>query len=187
VVFEAANPTQIAGAPPGFESVYRLYCGWVLGYFLRRGFRREVAVEFTQDVFLRVYVHEMHEEPKERFVPWLITVAKNKAVSEYRRKESQVAHVELEDGATAGSSSPRDPEAVCSEAEAAEALRARIREMPEMMRKCITLRYYHDLRPEEAAAYLGLSENTVKTHLKRGLAFLRLDFGEERGREGERA
>jgi RNA polymerase sigma-70 factor (ECF subfamily) len=35
------------------------------------------------------------------------------------------------------------------------------------------LRYVHDLSPQEAADLLGLSVNTVKTHLRRGLEFLR--------------
>jgi RNA polymerase sigma-70 factor (ECF subfamily) len=45
--------------------------------------------------------------------------------------------------------------------------------MPEMMRRCMLLRYVHDLSPQEAADLLGLSVNTVKTHLRRGLEFLR--------------
>ena len=33
----------------------------------------------------------------------------------------------------------------------------------------MTLRYYYDLPVAEIAATLGLSANTVKTHLQRGL------------------
>ncbi|WP_392542544.1 RNA polymerase sigma factor [Oryzobacter telluris] len=46
-----------------------------------------------------------------------------------------------------------------------EALRA----LPRRQRDCVTLRYYYDMPVAEIASTLGLSTNTVKTHLQRGL------------------
>ncbi|HMN42352.1 MAG TPA: SigE family RNA polymerase sigma factor [Phycisphaerales bacterium] len=44
-----------------------------------------------------------------------------------------------------------------------------LRRLPRRQRDCVTLRYYHDLSVADIAATLGLSTNTVKTHLQRGL------------------
>ena len=43
---------------------------------------------------------------------------------------------------------------------------------------CLVLRYYDELGPDEIAATLGISRNSVKTHLQRGLAALEARLAE---------
>ncbi len=57
-----------------------------------------------------------------------------------------------------------------------EALRA----LPGRQRDCLTLRYYYDMSPDEIADGLGLSVNSVKTHLRRGLHALAATLEEKR-------
>jgi RNA polymerase sigma-70 factor (ECF subfamily) len=47
-----------------------------------------------------------------------------------------------------------------------------LRSLPRRQRDCVTLRYYLDLSIPDIAETLGLSSNTVKTHLQRGLTSL---------------
>ena len=61
-----------------------------------------------------------------------------------------------------------------------------VRALPRRQRDCVALRYLMELPVADIAATLGVSENSVKTHLKRGLARLRTtacfaDKGEELG------
>ena len=61
-----------------------------------------------------------------------------------------------------------------------------VRALPRRQRDCVALRYLMELSVAEVAATLEVSENSVKTHLKRGLARLRtttglVDDGEELG------
>jgi RNA polymerase sigma factor (sigma-70 family) len=49
---------------------------------------------------------------------------------------------------------------------------AAIRTLTPRQRECVILRYWDGLTDEEIAATLGLSVNSVKTHLRRGLAAL---------------
>ena len=44
---------------------------------------------------------------------------------------------------------------------------------------CVTLRYYLELPVAEVAETLGISSNSVKTHLRRGLAALESKLGGE--------
>ena len=44
-----------------------------------------------------------------------------------------------------------------------------LRELPHRQRDCIVLRYYDELGIDDIAATLGISRNSVKTHLSRGL------------------
>jgi RNA polymerase sigma-70 factor (sigma-E family) len=44
-----------------------------------------------------------------------------------------------------------------------------LRELPHRQRECIVLRYYDELGIDDIASTLGISRNSVKTHLSRGL------------------
>ena len=44
----------------------------------------------------------------------------------------------------------------------------------------MTLRYYYDMAPAEIADGLGMSVNSVKTHLRRGLRSLAVALEESR-------
>lgn len=52
-----------------------------------------------------------------------------------------------------------------------------LRELPHRQRDCIVLRYYEELGIDDIAASLGISRNSVKTHLKRGLASMERVLG----------
>jgi RNA polymerase sigma factor (sigma-70 family) len=47
-----------------------------------------------------------------------------------------------------------------------------VRGLPARQRDCITLRYFEELSIDGIATTLGLSVNSVKTHLRRGIAAL---------------
>jgi RNA polymerase sigma factor (sigma-70 family) len=178
---EILRDASVLGLPedPEFTEVYEKHRSWATGYFVRKGFPREQALEFTQDVFACVFLNRKHLEPEERRVPWLVTVVRNKAISEHRRRASQGMHLALvEPPDELPDVFASDPESQASSFEEVAALHARIATMPEMMRRCLLLRYVHDLSPPEAADLLGLSVNTVKTHLRRGLEFLRAGLTE---------
>lgn len=49
---------------------------------------------------------------------------------------------------------------------------AAVRTLPTRQRDCVTLRYFEELGIEAIAATMGVSPNSVKTHLRRGLAAL---------------
>ncbi len=47
-----------------------------------------------------------------------------------------------------------------------------LRHLPDRQRVCVVLRYYDELGIDDIAATIGVSRNSVKTHLQRGLATL---------------
>jgi RNA polymerase sigma-70 factor (ECF subfamily) len=53
-----------------------------------------------------------------------------------------------------------------------------VRDLPIRQRDCVTLRYFAELGIEAIAGTLGLSRNSVKTHLQRGLANLERSLAE---------
>ena len=52
-----------------------------------------------------------------------------------------------------------------------------LRDLPHRQRDCIALRYYEELGIDGIAETLGISPNSVKTHLKRGMATLEARLG----------
>jgi RNA polymerase sigma factor (sigma-70 family) len=56
-------------------------------------------------------------------------------------------------------------------------LLAELDQLPSMQKATVVLRYGHDMSLDEIAATLGVSGETVKTHLKRAFARLRLRLG----------
>lgn len=64
-------------------------------------------------------------------------------------------------------------------------LRALLLRLPEIPRAVLVLRFQEDLDPSDIAALLDLPLNTVKSHLRRSLDWLRgqgLDYGLEMSR-----
>ena len=53
-----------------------------------------------------------------------------------------------------------------------------LRDLPHRQRDCLVLRYYQELGIDDIAATLGISRNSVKTHLQRGLAAMESLLGE---------
>lgn len=58
-------------------------------------------------------------------------------------------------------------------------LRAALRALPRRVRAAIALHYLEGYSVRETAAALGVSENTIKTQLKKGLARLRKELEDE--------
>lgn len=59
------------------------------------------------------------------------------------------------------------------------ALGAALRSLPEKQRHAVALRYLAGCAEEDIAASLGINPGTVKTHLKRGLAGLRMQLAHD--------
>lgn len=56
-----------------------------------------------------------------------------------------------------------------------------LRRLPVRQRNCLVLRYYDELGIDDIASTLGISRNSVKTHLRRGMAAMEAQLGGEAG------
>lgn len=59
-----------------------------------------------------------------------------------------------------------------------------LRDLPHRQRDCLVLRYYQELGIDGIADTLGISRNSVKTHLQRGLAAMESRLGDVRTESG---
>jgi len=125
----------------------------------------------ADDVVQEAWVQALERPPLhgERLGGWLHTVVRSLAWKRHRgesrrtRRESTVAR----------------PEALPSAAESVESaalcqrLANAVMQLREPYRSAISLRYFDELPAREIAERLGLPKNTVRSHLRRGLAELR--------------
>ncbi len=85
-----------------FEAFVRQEAGALVAFFVRRGADGALAEDLTQEVFIKLFQHAQHYEPRGSFVSFALAVARNAWVDHRRRVQarlepSQEAHERLED------------------------------------------------------------------------------------------
>ncbi len=131
------------------------------------------AEELSQEAFIQLFRHWKKVSAYERPEAWVRRVAIRLATRHARRERTRS---ELE----------RQTVAPQSDADGRFDVLEALRELSMKQRAAIVLHYYEDRPVDEVAEILDCSENTVKSHLHRGRASLRLllAHGEE-GHHGE--
>src|SRR3989338_10608843 len=156
-----------------FKEIYDRESDAVFRFCLLRTSDREMALDFTQDTFMRFWnTLESGKEVKNART-FLFTIARNIVIDWYRKKKSLSLEALLEgamDGKTSFAVVAR--ENVETEVEA-EFLIRKIRELPEPYSNAVYLRCVEELKPREIAEIVGESSNVISERLSRGLEQLR--------------
>jgi RNA polymerase sigma-70 factor (ECF subfamily) len=133
----------------------------VHGVLLSR-FRPAVAEELTQECFLIAFRKLQQLRDPAKFGPWIVTIA--------RRMDAPTEPLEpLKEERDEPADPRHDPE---SAADAATILSA-IRAMPEAYRETLVLRLVEGMSGAEIAAATGMSPESVRVNLHRGMKKLR--------------
>ncbi len=127
---------------------------------------RSAAEDLVQEAFIRLSASRRRLREEAAAAAYLRAIVLNLARDHNRRGLMSLRH-----------RPPVDPDEApvedqVADREDARLLVAALRELPGRQRDCIVLRYYLELPVPEVAGTLGLSVNSVKTHLQRGLRAL---------------
>jgi len=152
-----------AGDNEAFGQFYKEFAPLVHGILLARLPRDEVQ-DAVQEVFLAAYRHIGSLRDENAIGGWVARIARNHVVDHYRSKKPSE---ELQDDIE-GSSDRR--------AEAAEVLDA-IRSLPNAYRETLILRLVEGMTGNEIAEKTGLSPDSVRVNLHRGMNLLRKTLG----------
>lgn len=127
---------------------------------------RDAAEDLVQEAFIRLARSVHRVESVEKMPAYLRSIVLNLARDHNRRGLVSLRHRARPD--------PQGPdldEHLAVREDQQRVIDA-LRELPHGQRNCLVLRYWMELSRDEIAETLGVSVNTVKTQLRRGLARL---------------
>ena len=158
---ELAEVFNDAGAFRGWydHAVERVY-GYIYG---RSGGNIEIAEDITQQTFMQAVRHWQDFDGRSDAVTWLCSIARNRLTDHYRQQERQrrrhlqlvVAEIGAEHPAPDGAVGERD------------AVVAALRQLPDVERTALVLRYLDDLSVREVASMLKRSVDATDALIRR--------------------
>ena len=159
-----------------FEELYERHSRIVYSLVLRILRQGTTAEEVVQDVFLQLWRNSARYDVSRPFVPWLLTLARNRALDHLRLKSERQRRREeqTEEFPQIASASP-EYEKTLDEKRRAERVRSLMGSLPAAQKKAIELAYFEGLSHSEIAASLHEPLGTVKSWIRNGL--LRLKEG----------
>ena len=143
----------------------------------------DAANDCAQEAFIRAYRALHQYDPALPFGPWLFRITTNASLNHVQRWHARESPSEklpetpedIEEG----------PEATTLRREEVAEVVAAMAELPPAYRAALTLRHMQQLSYQEVADALGIPLGTVKTHLHRARAALKVRLAariKERGR-----
>jgi RNA polymerase sigma-70 factor, ECF subfamily len=152
-----------------YGELYRRYAPMVHGMLLAR-VAPDYVDDLLQEVFLKAMTQITHLREDDHFGGWIAAIARSRAADHYRRTRELQS---TEDFAT----SITTKEAPGRHAEARIAL-ATIQSLPDAYRETLALRLVEGMTGPEIANRTGLTPESVRVNLHRGMKLLRERLGE---------
>jgi RNA polymerase sigma-70 factor (ECF subfamily) len=157
-------------------ALYDRYSRLVYSVALRVVGQRQLAEEVTLDAFQNIWQAAASFRPERgRFVTWLMSVTRHRAIDELRRLDVRPEGSAVEFDQELGNR-PTPAESV-EERVSLEQRRAAVRralaELPEAQRRALELAYFGGLTQQEIAEQLATPLGTVKTRMRSGMQKLR--------------
>jgi RNA polymerase sigma-70 factor (ECF subfamily) len=170
-----------------FETLYDRYGNLVYSVSLRVLGDVEAAEDVAQEVFLRLWRKPQHyDTARGRFVTWLMSVTRNRAIDEHRRRgrrQRREAPSDLELNDTLASDESDDPAAVAVLTDEGHAIRQALSGLPSEQRRAIELAYFGGYTQQQISDALGQPLGTIKTRIRLGMQKLRAALEERRDAE----
>lgn len=146
---------QSAGNRQTFEAFYRAEYGRIVGLSYALCGSTGMAEDIAQEALLAMFDRwDQVTDP----VAWIRRVVANRSVSIFRRRANEAKVL-----ARLRSQPTANAELLVRDAE----LWTQVRQLPKRQAQVVALHYVDDASVAEIADLLQLSENTIKTHLKR--------------------
>jgi RNA polymerase sigma-70 factor (ECF subfamily) len=157
-----------------FEQLYLRHSRIVYGLLLRILQQAGTAEEVAQDVFLQLWRNAgQYDESRGPFLPWLLTLARNRALDTLRLKSERQRRREDQTGERPPVVTLPEYEKQLDEKRRAERVRTLMGSLSPRQKKAIELAYFEGLSHSEIAAALKEPRGTVKSWIRNGLLRLK--------------
>ncbi len=150
------------------ERVHADCFGWAIACCDRN---RDNAEEVLQTVYLRVLDGRAHYDGRSTFRTWLFGVIRRTAASE-RRKVWLRGLLLAREGDGLRQEAPAQPDDEVERDSRSNSLRHALDHLAARQREVLQLVFYHELTVDQAAAVMGVTVGSARTHYARGKARL---------------
>jgi RNA polymerase sigma-70 factor (ECF subfamily) len=158
-----------------FEQLYDRHSRTIYALVLRILLQAGTSEEVVQDVFLQLWRNAAQYDSSRPFLPWLFTLARNRALDTLRLKSERQRRREDQTEELPPVAAAPEYEKHLDEKRRAEKVRALMGSLSPQQKKAIELAYFEGLSHTEIAAALKEPLGTVKSWIRNGL--LRLKEG----------
>jgi RNA polymerase sigma-70 factor, ECF subfamily len=159
-----------------FEQLYDRHSRIVYGLVLRILQQASTAEEVVQDVFLQLWRNAgQYQSGRGPFVPWLLTLARNRALDNLRLKSERQRRREDQTEELPTIAQAPEYEKALDEKRRAEAVRSLMGSLSAQQKKAIEMAYFEGLSHSEIAIAMQEPLGTVQSWIRNGL--LRLKEG----------
>jgi len=157
-----------------FEQLYDRHCRLVYGLVLRVVQQAGTAEEVVQDVFLQLWRNaSQFDTSRGPFLPWLLTMARNRALDTLRLKSERQRRREDQTEVLPGISTAPEFEKQLDQKRRAAQIRELMSGLQPQQKRAIELAYFEGLSHTEIADTLNEPLGTVKSWIRNGLLRLR--------------
>ncbi len=168
----------LEGDAEAFSTLVERYGGRVYNIALRITNDSDAANDCAQEAFIRAYRALHQYDPTLPFGPWLYRITTNASLNYVQRWPAHETPVE--EFPETPEPDEAGPESSALRREELDEVLAAMGELPAHYRAALTLRHMQQLSYQEVADALGIPLGTVKTHLHRARAALKVRLAARR-------
>jgi len=132
-----------------------------------------VAEDVLQRVYLKILDGAARFRPEASFKTWFFTLIRNTAADHWRQESRHEAGLIEYEQSTGALSQILQPDELLDRNHIHAVLATALSSLPARQEEIMRLVFYHDLTLSEAAAVMGVSIGTARTHYERGKGQLR--------------
>lgn len=167
-----------AGSEAAFTAIFHHYRGRLYHYIFSITASRETAEDTVHDVFLKIWNNREKMAGIENMNAYLFRICHNQAITGLRRMAKETLILSELQQENIPFLSHADP--ACQK-EIRDSIQQAVNRLSPQQRQVFLLSRQDGLKHKQIAEQLGVSINTVKTHLGQALRFLREEIGQQYG------
>jgi RNA polymerase sigma-70 factor (ECF subfamily) len=171
------------GNEAAFSELVSRYERPLISFYFRQGWDRQLAEDYAQEVFLRVFRARVDYVPKAKFRTYLFRIARNLWIDHIRARRTEGRVLSLSQSSQAGEEGGAlqeriegdapPPSAKMRSADVREKIREAIDFLPEEQKSVFLLCEVDGMRYADVAEVLGIPVGTVKSRMHTAVSKIR--------------
>ena len=159
----------LGGCDDSFTELVNRYKNLVYSVIFRQTNDKELANDYAQDVFFKVYKNLESYSPEFKFSTWVMRITGNHVIDMFRKKKMQeVPYEEYSESAERAQQAEISAETAYLRQEEARRLEKIVADLPDMYKVPVVLYHGQGLSYQEIAESMGEPLSKVKNRIFRG-------------------